>query len=150
MHHRTEHAQRYCFRSQTVGTRADKGERIRMKTVVDRLRTERTLSVEELRALLTHCDAETLEYINRQAREVAQAHFGNNVYIRGTDRSEQLLPQRLLLLRHTQIKPKGGTLPAIQREHSGLLRRGVSIRIPNLCDARRRRCRLSPTNNSWR
>lgn len=54
-----------------------------MKTVVDRLRTERTLPVEELRALLTHCDAETLEYINRQAREVAQAHFGNNVYIRG-------------------------------------------------------------------
>lgn len=54
-----------------------------MKTVVDRLRTERTLPGEELRALLTHCDAETLEYINRQAREVAQAHFGNNVYIRG-------------------------------------------------------------------
>ena len=54
-----------------------------MKTVVDQLRSARTLPPRELRALLTHDDAQTLEYINGQAREVAQAHFGNNIYIRG-------------------------------------------------------------------
>lgn len=54
-----------------------------MRTEIDRLRKERTLRPEELRELLTHCDAETLAYINRQAREVAQEHFGTAVYIRG-------------------------------------------------------------------
>lgn len=54
-----------------------------MKSIIDRLRRERTLPVEELRLLLTQADADTLAYINRQAREVAQLHFGNNIYIRG-------------------------------------------------------------------
>lgn len=54
-----------------------------MKTEIDRLRHERTLPTEALRQLLTGCDAPTLKYIQGQAREVAQEHFGNGVYIRG-------------------------------------------------------------------
>lgn len=54
-----------------------------MRTEIDRLRKERTLRPEEFRELLTHCDAPTLAYINCQAREVAQEHFGTAVYIRG-------------------------------------------------------------------
>ena len=54
-----------------------------MKQWIDKLRKERTLRQEELRQLLTECDAETLRTINRQAREVSQLHFGNKIYIRG-------------------------------------------------------------------
>ena len=54
-----------------------------MKQWIDRLRQERTLRPEELRQLLTGCDAETLRYINKQAQEVALRHFGNKIYIRG-------------------------------------------------------------------
>lgn len=54
-----------------------------MKTDIDRLRNERTLPTEKLRNLLTHCDADILAYINSQAREVAQEHFGTGIYIRG-------------------------------------------------------------------
>ena len=50
---------------------------------IDKLRKERTLRNEELRQLLTECDAETLRYINEQAREVSRLHFGNKIYIRG-------------------------------------------------------------------
>ena len=54
-----------------------------MKQWIDKLRKERTLRQEEFRQLLTGCDAETLRYINRQAREVSLIHFGNKIYIRG-------------------------------------------------------------------
>ena len=54
-----------------------------MKQWIDKLRQERTLSPEELRQLLTGCDAEILRYINNQAQEVALLHFGNKIYIRG-------------------------------------------------------------------
>lgn len=54
-----------------------------MKQLIDRLRQERSLLPEELRELLTHCDAPTLEYIQCQARQVAQEHFGKEIYIRG-------------------------------------------------------------------
>lgn len=54
-----------------------------MKHWINRLRQERTLRPEELRQLLTGCDAETLRYINQQAREVSLLHFGNKIYIRG-------------------------------------------------------------------
>lgn len=54
-----------------------------MKRLVDKLKEEQTLTTEEFRHLLTHCDAETLDYINRKAREVATARFGHGIYIRG-------------------------------------------------------------------
>lgn len=54
-----------------------------MKQWINRLRQERTLRPEEFRQLLTGCDAETLRYINQQAREVSLLHFGNKIYIRG-------------------------------------------------------------------
>lgn len=54
-----------------------------MRTEIDRLRRERTLPTELMRELLTDGDADTLAYINSQAREVAQEHFGKTVYIRG-------------------------------------------------------------------
>lgn len=54
-----------------------------MKQWIDRLRQERTLRPEEFRQLLTKYDAETLQTINRQAREVSLLHFGNKIYIRG-------------------------------------------------------------------
>lgn len=54
-----------------------------MKQWINKLRQERTLLPEEFRQLLTGCDAETLRYINEQAREVSLRHFGNKIYIRG-------------------------------------------------------------------
>ncbi|WP_294629472.1 [FeFe] hydrogenase H-cluster radical SAM maturase HydE [uncultured Bacteroides sp.] len=54
-----------------------------MKQWINKLRQERTLRQEEFRQLLTGCDAETLRYINEQAREVSLLHFGNRIYIRG-------------------------------------------------------------------
>lgn len=54
-----------------------------MKQWVDKLKKERTLNREEFRQLLTHCDTETLRYINEQAREVSLRQFGNKIYIRG-------------------------------------------------------------------
>ena len=54
-----------------------------MKQWIDKLRQERTLCDEEFRQLLTGCNAELLQYINGQAREVSLQHFGNKIYIRG-------------------------------------------------------------------
>lgn len=54
-----------------------------MKTLVDKLRGERKLEAEEYEALLVCEDAETQDYLHRQAREVACARFGNRIFIRG-------------------------------------------------------------------
>ncbi|EJX09225.1 radical SAM domain protein [gut metagenome] len=54
-----------------------------MKQWIDRLRKNKTLEQEAFRQLLTGCNAETLRYINQQAREVSQLHFGNRIFIRG-------------------------------------------------------------------
>ncbi|MDR0891135.1 MAG: [FeFe] hydrogenase H-cluster radical SAM maturase HydE [Mediterranea sp.] len=56
-----------------------------MQRLIDRLRRERTLPPADLRLLLEAChdDATTLSYLNAQAREVAQAHFGRGIFIRG-------------------------------------------------------------------
>lgn len=54
-----------------------------MRQWIDKLRRERTLQQEEFRQLLTGCDAETLQTINKQACEVSRQHFGNRIYIRG-------------------------------------------------------------------
>lgn len=54
-----------------------------MRQWIDRLRKDRTLETEEFRKLLSDCDADTLQYINGQAREVSLRHFGNRIYIRG-------------------------------------------------------------------
>lgn len=54
-----------------------------MKRLVDKLKEQHTLTHDEFRRLLTGCDAETLDYINCRAREVATEHFGNVIYLRG-------------------------------------------------------------------
>lgn len=54
-----------------------------MRQWINKLRKERTLLPDELRQLLTGCDAETLHHINEQAREVSLRQFGNKIYIRG-------------------------------------------------------------------
>lgn len=54
-----------------------------MKSLIDKLRRERTLSAEEYKALLLCRDAETLEYLQRQAQEETLARFGNRIFIRG-------------------------------------------------------------------
>ena len=54
-----------------------------MKRLIDKFKEEHTLTNEEFAHLLSHYDDETLAYINLQAREVANAHFGKGVYIRG-------------------------------------------------------------------
>ena len=54
-----------------------------MKIGVDRLRQEHSLPPEGYKALLTCRDADVLSYLHAQAREVALANFGNNIYIRG-------------------------------------------------------------------
>lgn len=54
-----------------------------MKSLIDKLRRERTLSAEEYKALLLCRDAATLEYLQRQAQEETLARFGNRIFIRG-------------------------------------------------------------------
>ena len=54
-----------------------------MKIGVDRLRQEHSLPPEGYKALLTCRDPDVLSYLHAQAREVALANFGNNIYIRG-------------------------------------------------------------------
>lgn len=54
-----------------------------MKELVDRLQRNHTLSEEELRLLLTEAAPQDREYLHRAAREVARAHFGNGVFVRG-------------------------------------------------------------------
>lgn len=54
-----------------------------MRSLIERLYRERTLSPDELRILLSDCDAEYLSLINRKAREVTLEHFGNRIFIRG-------------------------------------------------------------------
>lgn len=54
-----------------------------MRSLIERLHREHTLSPDELRTLLVGCDAEHLALINQKAREVAYSHFGNRIFIRG-------------------------------------------------------------------
>ena len=54
-----------------------------MRSLIERLHRERTLSPDELRTLLATCDAESLAIINQKAREVALMNFGNRIFIRG-------------------------------------------------------------------
>lgn len=54
-----------------------------MRTLIDKLRREQTLSAEEYKALLLCDDASVLKYLQQQAQAVAIARFGNRGFIRG-------------------------------------------------------------------
>ena len=54
-----------------------------MKQLVDKLRKVHVLAPEEYRALLTMRDSHVVDYLTRQAREVAQQQFGTGIYLRG-------------------------------------------------------------------
>lgn len=54
-----------------------------MTDLIDRLRTHHRLDAEEYRALLLCEDAGTVDALHRQAREVAVAHFGHKILLRG-------------------------------------------------------------------
>ena len=54
-----------------------------MKSLVDKLRKEHELMPNEYLALLTMRDSQDVDYLISQAREVAQEHFGNDIYLRG-------------------------------------------------------------------
>lgn len=54
-----------------------------MKDLIDNLRRDRKLCADEYKALLLCQDAEMLQYLQKQAQEVALGHFGNRVFIRG-------------------------------------------------------------------
>ncbi len=111
--------------------------RVDFKRLIDKLRAERSLSAEELRQLIDGYDDETLVYAAAAARAaVTEAHFGDGVYLRGADRGEQPVPQRLPLLRAAAQQPTGRTLPPGAREEilaaraAGLPRRaGVTFCI---------------------
>ena len=71
-----------------------------MKNLIDQLHNKRTLSTEEYKALLLCQDADTLKYLQEQAREVSLEQFGNRVFIRGLIE----ITNQLLLLRYTERK----------------------------------------------
>ncbi len=54
-----------------------------MRDRIDRIAAERTLSEEDLRALLKTQDAEDTEYLAARARETARRIYGRQVYVRG-------------------------------------------------------------------
>ena len=51
--------------------------------IIDRIREQQNISREELEILLTTEDKEALEYLRTSAREVADAVYGRQVFIRG-------------------------------------------------------------------
>ena len=54
-----------------------------MKQWIDHLRLTHQISDERLIQLLTCTDADIIDYLHHQAQEVALAHFGHYIYIRG-------------------------------------------------------------------
>lgn len=54
-----------------------------MKNLIDRLRREKHLEQAEYLRLLKSANEDLLKYINNSAREVAVAHFGKGIYMRG-------------------------------------------------------------------
>ncbi len=54
-----------------------------MKTLIDTLRHHHELKPAQYRALLMTRDSQVVEYLMTQAREVAQAHYGTGIYLRG-------------------------------------------------------------------
>lgn len=54
-----------------------------MKIWIDRLRRDHTLAPEGYQRLLGTKDSDAVEYLHRQAREVAIRQFGHDIYIRG-------------------------------------------------------------------
>lgn len=54
-----------------------------MKCLIDKLRKEKKLQAHEYQKLLELQNDKDLEYLFKNAREVAQATFGNGIYIRG-------------------------------------------------------------------
>lgn len=54
-----------------------------MKIWIDRLRREHTLAPDGYLRLLGTKDSDAVEYLHRQAREVAVRQFGHDIYIRG-------------------------------------------------------------------
>ncbi len=54
-----------------------------LHSIIDKLKTDKTLSDNEFLRLLTECDDNALQYIRELARETALEHFGNYIYIRG-------------------------------------------------------------------
>ncbi len=54
-----------------------------MRDRIDRIAAERTISAEDLRALLETQDASATEYLAARARETAQRVYGRQVYVRG-------------------------------------------------------------------
>ncbi len=54
-----------------------------MKTIIDNLRSNRTLKAVEYKQLLSCTNQEVINYLHQQAREVALSQFGNRIYIRG-------------------------------------------------------------------
>ena len=54
-----------------------------MRTWIDRLKNEHALPIEGYKDILTCQDADTIEYLHEQAREVSLMQFGNQIYIRG-------------------------------------------------------------------
>ena len=54
-----------------------------MKQLIDRLRKMQTLTKEEWVSLIQNRTPELAEYLFAQAREVREAHYGKDVYIRG-------------------------------------------------------------------
>lgn len=54
-----------------------------MMYLVDKLRKEHSLSRRQYKDLLTTSDSQVVDYLMRQAREVAQQQFGKGIYLRG-------------------------------------------------------------------
>lgn len=54
-----------------------------LNAITDRIRSSRTITLEQLSALLDTADTDAVEYLHAQAREVAQSIYGIAVFMRG-------------------------------------------------------------------
>ena len=75
------------------------------ETLIDKLHRERALSGEEWVRVIDGRTPQAAEHLFGLAREVRQAVYGKGCLHPGAHRVHQLLPERLLLLRHPKEQP---------------------------------------------
>ena len=98
-----------------------------MKELIDKLHHTQELTREEFLTLLSNRNTETDLYARRLARGVRQKIYGDQVYIRGSDRIYKLLQKRLLLLRFKKEQSCRPALPSDRRGYPFLLSQGYEL-----------------------
>ena len=102
-----------------------------IRAIVDTIRNTQDINLEQLSAILDTDDREAIDYLQAQAREVAQSIYGNAVYMRG------LIEFSNHCRNNCPRQPAGRTLPPRRRHHPRMLPPRLQLRTAHLCAAGR-------------